>query len=80
VIGILAAIANQERVRRSERARAAIARLRRQGTTDHLGRPRLVIDRENARRLRREGRSVREIAAEMGISPATAQRIIKSLA
>lgn len=77
VIGILAAIANQERVRRSERARAAVERLRREGRTEHLGRPRLVLDRAKAKRLRREGRSVREIAAELGISAASAHRIVR---
>jgi hypothetical protein len=48
VLSILATIAKQERVRRSERASAAIAKLRRQGKTDHLGRPRLVVDRDKA--------------------------------
>src|SRR5215469_658661 len=43
VIAILAVIAKQERVRRSERASAAIARLRREGRTEHLGRkPKLI--------------------------------------
>ena len=77
VIGILAAIAKQERVRRSERARAAIERLRRQGKTEHLGRPRMVVDRGNARQLHRQGWSVRKIAAELAISPATAHRIVR---
>ena len=79
VIAILAVIANQERIRRSERAAAAIARLRRQGRTEHLGRPRLVVDRGKARRMHSEGRSVREIAAELEVSPATAHRLVKSL-
>jgi DNA invertase Pin-like site-specific DNA recombinase len=76
VLSILATIAKQERVRRSERAAAAIARLRRQGKTEHLGRPRLVVDRSKARRLREQGWSVREIASEMGLSVATTQRIV----
>jgi DNA invertase Pin-like site-specific DNA recombinase len=78
VIAILAVIAKQERVRRSERAAAAIARLRRQGRTEHLGRPRLVVDREKARRLHKDGWSVRKIAGELGISPMTALRIVSS--
>jgi DNA invertase Pin-like site-specific DNA recombinase len=77
VIAILAVIAKQERVRRSERASAAIARLRRQGKTEHLGRPRLVVDREKARRLHEDGWSVRKIAGELGISPMTALRIVR---
>jgi DNA invertase Pin-like site-specific DNA recombinase len=76
VLSILATIAKQERVRRSERASAAIARLKRQGRTEHLGRPRLVIDRERARQLRSEGLSVRQIAEKMGISSATAHRVV----
>jgi DNA invertase Pin-like site-specific DNA recombinase len=78
VIAILAVIAKQERVRRSERASAAIARLRRQGTTEHLGRPRKIIDRAKARLLRQQGRSVRQIAAELGVSTMTVQRIIRA--
>jgi DNA invertase Pin-like site-specific DNA recombinase len=77
VIAILAVIAKQERIRRSERASAAIARLRRQGHTEHLGRPRLVVDRNEARRLHDQGFSVRKIAARMGLSVATAHRIVR---
>src|ERR1019366_1483490 len=76
VLSILATIAKQELVRRSERASAAIAKLRRQGRTEHLGRPRIVVDRQKARQLRAEGHSVRDIAAELGVSPMTAQRIL----
>src|ERR1700719_3732465 len=70
VLSILATIAKQERVRRSERATAAISKLRRKGTTDHLGRPRLTVDRAKAKRLHAEGHSVRSIAEELGISSA----------
>jgi DNA invertase Pin-like site-specific DNA recombinase len=76
VLSILATIAKQERVRRSERASAAIAKLRRKGHTDHLGRPRKVIDRDRARRLHREGWSVRKIADDLGVSAMTVQRIV----
>jgi DNA invertase Pin-like site-specific DNA recombinase len=76
VLSILATIAKQERVRRSERASAAIVRLKRQGRTEHLGRPRLVVDRDRARRLHSEGLSIRQIAEKMGISPASAHRIV----
>jgi len=77
VLSVLATVAKQERVRRSERASAAIAKLRRQGKTEHLGRPRLVVDRDIAHRMRSEGRSVREIAAALEISAATAHRLVK---
>jgi len=77
VLAILAVIAKQERIRRSERAAAAIARLRRQGKTEHLGRPRLVLDRAKAQKLHTQGWSVRRIAAELGVSAATAHRIVR---
>lgn len=80
VLSILATIAKQERVRRSERAAAAISRLRRKGTTDHLGRPRLTVDRAKAKRLHAEGYSMRRIAEELGISSATAHRIVRTTA
>lgn len=78
VLSILATIAKQERVRRSERAYAAIARLRKQGTTDHLGRPRLVVDRAKVKELHGKGLSVRAIATELGVSSATAHRMVKA--
>jgi len=78
VIAILAVVAKQERVRRSERASAAIARLRRQGKTDHLGRKRKVLGAklETIRQLHKEGLSLRKIAAKVGVSPMTVQRIV----
>jgi DNA invertase Pin-like site-specific DNA recombinase len=44
VVGILAVIAKQERVRRSERAVAAIEKLRAKGTTEHIGRPKRIFN------------------------------------
>lgn len=77
VLSILATVAKQERVRRSERASAAIARLRRAGKTDHLGRPRKVIDRDKVRKLHAQGLGVRAIADQLGgVSHMTVQRIV----
>jgi DNA invertase Pin-like site-specific DNA recombinase len=76
VLSILATIAKQERVRRSERASAAIAKLKRQGHTEHLGRPRLVVDRHKVRQLSADGLSVRAIGQEIGVSAMTVQRIL----
>jgi DNA invertase Pin-like site-specific DNA recombinase len=78
VIAILAVIAKQERVRRSERASAAIARLRRQGHTEHLGRPRKVIGAklEKARQLRQDGLSLRAIGRKVGVSAMTVRRMV----
>jgi DNA invertase Pin-like site-specific DNA recombinase len=77
VLAILAVIAKQERVRRSERALAAIARLRRHGEADKLGRTRTEPSkRAKAQKLREKGLSLRDIGAELGISAATVQRIV----
>ena len=76
VLSILATIAKQERIRRTERASAAIARLRRNGQADRLGRKRNVFDRDRARRLRADGWSIRQIAAELDQSPMTIQRAV----
>jgi Resolvase, N terminal domain/Helix-turn-helix domain len=79
VIAILATIAKQERVRRSERASAAIARLRRQGQADKLGRRPNVFDRARAQKLRADGWSIRQIAAELEQSPMTIQRAVSAV-
>jgi DNA invertase Pin-like site-specific DNA recombinase len=81
VLAILAVIAKQERIRRSERASAAIARLRRQGKTDHLGRKPKVIGAklETVRQLHSEGLSLRAIAAKVHVSAMTVQRIVSPL-
>jgi DNA invertase Pin-like site-specific DNA recombinase len=78
VLSILATIAKQERIRRSERASAAIARLRRQGQVDKLGRQPNVFDRDRARRLRAAGWSIRQIAAELDQYPMTRQRAVSA--
>jgi DNA invertase Pin-like site-specific DNA recombinase len=66
VISILATIARQERIRISERVRAGLRNARAKGKT--LGRPRVIVDAGRISRLRAQGRSVRQIAAELGYS------------
>jgi DNA invertase Pin-like site-specific DNA recombinase len=76
VIGILAAVAKQERVRLSERTIAGLERARSQGRVG--GRPRAEDDAakmKTFRRLKARGLSVRTIAAEMAISPTTVQKL-----
>ena len=76
VIGILAAVAKQERVRLSERTVAGLERSRAQGRVG--GRPRAEDDPSTMkafRRLRESGLSVRRIAAEMKVSPTTVQKL-----
>src|SRR5215472_409859 len=80
VIGILAAIAKQERVRLSERTIAGLERARAQGRTG--GRPKAedadpkLVARIG--RLRSQGHSIRTIAAEVEKSPNTVLRLLMS--
>jgi len=78
VIGILAAIAKQERVRLSERTLAGLERARAQGRVG--GRPKAADDPVTVkayRKLNASGLSVRKIARQMKISPTTVQKIAK---
>ena len=74
VLAILAAIAKQERIRLSERVQAGLSRARAQGKV--LGRPRAAVRPERVLRLRNRGLSIRQIAAETGVSTMTVQRIL----
>lgn len=75
VIGILAVIAKQERVRLSERTRAGLERAKRQGKT--LGRPRVCIDSDQVRDMRARGWSWGAISRETGVARATCQKAIR---
>ena len=73
VIGILAAIAKQERVRLGERTRAGLERVRREGK--RLGRPTAKVDVSAIRALRGAGASWSEIARRTGLARATCQKV-----
>jgi DNA invertase Pin-like site-specific DNA recombinase len=76
VIGILAAVAKQERVRLSERTVAGLERARAQGRVG--GRPKAEDDHKLMNRyqkLKANGLSVRKIAGELGISATTVQKL-----
>jgi DNA invertase Pin-like site-specific DNA recombinase len=75
VISIAATLAKQERLKISERTIAGLQRAKRQGRVG--GRPRVVVDREQVRNLRKAGQSLGEIAAEMGLSKTTVARIAR---
>jgi DNA invertase Pin-like site-specific DNA recombinase len=80
VIGILAAVAKQERVRISERVQAGLARARRAGRVG--GRPKAGDNHklvQMVRRLRAAGKSIRQIAAEAGISTNTVLKLLQSM-
>ena len=79
VIGILAAVAKQERVRLSERTIAGLQRAKAQGRVG--GRPRTEDDFKTVkalRRLREEGKSIRQIAAELSLSTNTVLAVLKA--
>jgi DNA invertase Pin-like site-specific DNA recombinase len=77
VIGILAAVAKQERVRISERTIAGLERARKQGRFG--GRPRSEDDPKlmaQVRKLRVDGMTIRDIAKHLGKSPTTITRLV----
>jgi DNA invertase Pin-like site-specific DNA recombinase len=81
VIGILAAVAKQERVRLSERTIAGLQRAKAQGRVG--GRPRTEHDPRKMAKLdvlRRGGASIRVIANELGLSATTVARLLKEQA
>jgi DNA invertase Pin-like site-specific DNA recombinase len=72
VIGILAVVAKQERVRLSERTRAGLERARKEGKV--LGRPKADIDASEIRALRAQGLSWGAIGRQTGLARATCQK------
>lgn len=78
VIGILAVIAKQERVRLSERTKAGLALARSKGV--QIGRPRLKVRVAEIARLKARGLSRRAIGRELGISEGSVRRILTAAA
>jgi DNA invertase Pin-like site-specific DNA recombinase len=74
IIGVLAAVAAQERIRISERTKAGLARTRAQGT--RLGRPAAEVNLSRMRRLRARGETMRSIAKKLRVSPALVCKIL----
>jgi DNA invertase Pin-like site-specific DNA recombinase len=75
VFGIFASIAEFERELIRSRVRSGVAAARARGK--RLGRPRVVVDTAQVRRLRTAGRSWRSISRELGIAAETAQCALK---
>ena len=78
VIGILAAVARQERIRLSERTIAGLQRAKAQGRI--CGRPRTEHDPRTMSQLaalRQSGASIRRIACQMELSPTTVARVLR---
>jgi DNA invertase Pin-like site-specific DNA recombinase len=75
VIAIMATLAKQERIKRAERTKAGLARVKAAGRV--LGRPRaLKVSREDVARLRAAGSSHRAIGAQLGVSEASVRRVL----
>jgi DNA invertase Pin-like site-specific DNA recombinase len=76
VLSIIACVARQERILKSDRTKAGLARARREGRIG--GRPRLVLDRDKAFALDEQGLTQQEIADEFGVSQISISRILRS--
>jgi DNA invertase Pin-like site-specific DNA recombinase len=76
MIAVAASIAEQEHRRISERVRAGLEKARRHGRIG--GRRRLVLDYDRLAELDESGLTMREIAAEMNVSPAFVCRALKA--
>jgi DNA invertase Pin-like site-specific DNA recombinase len=79
VIAILAVIAKQERLRISERVKAALKRAKEKGTRSGrpVGRPKAIFRRDHALELRRSGLSWRQVASKFGVGVTTVKRVCK---
>jgi DNA invertase Pin-like site-specific DNA recombinase len=74
VIAIMATLAKQERIKRAERTRAGLARVKASGRI--LGRPKSIsATSADVARLRAAGRSYRQVATELGVSLRSVQRL-----
>lgn len=76
IFTVLGAVAELERNLIRERVAMGLDRARKQKKT--LGRPRSVFDREKAKELHAEGRSLREIAAKLGVNKGTVRAAISA--
>ena len=75
VIAIMATLAKQERIKRAERTRAGLARVRAAGRT--LGRPKVLNNHATQiARLLAQGFPMRRIARELGISDHSVRRLV----
>ncbi len=79
MFAIAAWIAKQERERLVERTKAGMERAKLRGTKSgkSIGRQRAIFNRVEAMRLRAEGKSLSQIAEELGTSRMTVQRAVK---
>jgi DNA invertase Pin-like site-specific DNA recombinase len=72
IVGILATLAKQERIRLSQRVKAGLDRARAQGK--RIGRPGVAVNASQIASLRDQGRSWRQIADALKVSVRSARR------
>jgi DNA invertase Pin-like site-specific DNA recombinase len=76
ILSIMATLAKQERIKRSERTKAGLAIAKARGV--RLGQKPVDVSPQAARDLRASGLSVRKIAAQLGVSVGTAHKLSQS--
>ena len=74
MLHLLGAFAEFERALIRERVKAGLAHARTKG--QRLGRPRLEIDPARVKSLRKDGRSIRQIAQALHVSPASVHKTL----
>ena len=78
MLHLLGAFAEFERALIRERVKAGLAHAQSKG--QQLGRPRLKIDPARVKSLRKDGRSIRQIAHALKISPASVHKTLNFMA
>jgi DNA invertase Pin-like site-specific DNA recombinase len=78
VVSIVATLAKQERIKRSERTKAGLARVRSEARK--LGRPRVAVNASEIARLRSQGLSLRAVGRSLGVSEGTVRRMASAAA
>ena len=78
MLHLLAAFAEFERALIRERVKAGLAHAQSKG--QQLGRPRLKIDPVRVKSLRKDGRSIRQIAHALKVSPASVHKTLSFMA
>lgn len=77
VVAVMAIIAKQERIRIIERTKAGMETARLKGKA--IGRPKAVVNIEEALAMRKNGTSLKKIGEEFGTSEATICRLLKGM-
>ncbi len=75
LIAIFGWVAEQERVRLGERTKAGLERARRRGV--RIGRPRHNVDLQRARKLLKQGLSLRKVAKRLRVPTTTLHRALQ---